>query len=351
MKKIVIDGKCLNSKRISGIERVYIEVLKRLDHLVEPGQVEILVPNTYDNLPVYQNIKIVKYGKPIKGLWRQLILPYYIWKHRAIGFHMNNTAPIIKPDVVCLYDINNIANPQFFAKSKIDTIFHSRYRIKAAICKNAKKIIVSSDFTKSELKKYFSCDLEKIETVYLGWQHYLNISDTDCLEKYGLKKNNYFFAMSNLAPTKNFKWVLDEAKKHPEEKFVIAGACKPEIFGDTYSPERLKAIKYLGYISDGEAKALMKNSKAFLYPSLYEGFGIPPLEALSTGTTVILSDIPCLKEVFGEYVYYIDPHITDYDLGRIIDNNQIKDPYELLQKYSWDKTASEMWGIVKKIAE
>lgn len=351
MKKIVIDGKCLNSKRISGIERVYIEVLKKLDNLVEPGQVEVLVPNTYENLPLYKNIKVVKFGKPIKVLWRQIILPYYIWSHKALGFHMNNTAPVIKPDVVCLYDINNVANPQFFAKSKIDTLFHSRYRIKAAICKNAKKIIVSSDFTKSELEKYFACDSGKIETVYLGWQHYLDIVEEDCLEKYNLKKNEYFFAMSNLAPTKNFKWVLDEAKKHPEEIFVIAGSCKPEIFGDTYSPERLKAINYLGYVSDGEAKALMKNSKAFLYPSLYEGFGIPPLEALSTGTKAILSDIPCLKEVFGEYVYYIDPNNTDYDLRRLIEKQEVQSPRELLEKYSWEKTAIEMWRILKEIAE
>ena len=87
-------------------------------------------------------------------------------------------------------------------------------------------------------------------------------------------------------------------------------------------------MRYLGYVTDGEAKALMANCRAFLFPTLYEGFGIPPLEAIACGAPrVIVSDTPCMREIYGPHAAYLDPA-------------------ELLGQYSWSASARRLAGLL-----
>ena len=100
-------------------------------------------------------------------------------------------------------------------------------------------------------------------------------------------------------------------------------------------------LKFLGYVSDEEAKTLMRDCKAFLFPTFYEGFGIPPLEALSTGAKVVVSDASCIREIFENSVYYIDPYNSDIDLKKLLDT-PVESSEKILNKFSWRKSAEEL---------
>ena len=104
-------------------------------------------------------------------------------------------------------------------------------------------------------------------------------------------------------------------------------------------------MKLLGYVSDKEDKTLMRDCKAFLFPSFYEGFGIPPLEAISAGTKqVIVSDTEVMHEIFGDNVVYINPNNYEVSLGEEM-TSEI-DREKILKRYSWAASAMEMKDLL-----
>ena len=164
------------------------------------------------------------------------------------------------------------------------------------------------------------------------------------LKKYGLERKKYFYALSSLSPNKNFKWILEEARQNPKETFVISG-MKIELFSDADLGDKPDNVIFTGYIRDEQVKALLSECKTFLFPTWYEGFGIPPLEALSCGTKITVSDIPVMHEIYGNCANYIDPHTATYRGEELLGRN---DHYEkILAKYSWKKTAAVILNALK----
>ena len=101
----------------------------------------------------------------------------------------------------------------------------------------------------------------------------------------------------------------------------------------------------LGYVSDGEAKALMANCKAIVFPTLYEGFGIPPLEAIACGAPrVLVSDTPCMREVYGPHADYIDLAANHGDVDAVIPGH---DAAAVLARYSWAESARRLLELLR----
>ena len=109
----------------------------------------------------------------------------------------------------------------------------------------------------------------------------------------------------------------------------------------------LPNVLFLGYISDAYMKWLMGHTKALLFPSRAEGFGIPPLEALALGRPAIVSDIPVLREIYGDTVHYIDPDNGTVNLDALLEN-KTADPAPVLEKYSWDRAAESWLGLIRE---
>lgn len=129
----------------------------------------------------------------------------------------------------------------------------------------------------------------------------------------------------------------------------LAGSINKTVFADGLGFECPKNMKLLGYVSDEEAKTLMRDCKAFLFPTFYEGFGIPPLEAISAGCKcIVVSDTPVMHEVFGDSVKYIN--IAEYQLSNInmCDSNQ-RAIEEVLENYSWKKSAQKLLTCLERI--
>ncbi len=345
MKKIVINGK-FYAQRVTGVQRFAREILLELDKIATSLEIEIIVPSNAENVPELKNIKVIKTKFKKSILWEQIYLPMYIWRHKAIGVHLCHVAPIIKPDIVCIHDTNVLRNPKWFTRK-----VWLWYKLIGCMCAVfAKKIITISNFSKNELKDVLKVPDSKIYTICEGWQHLKKINNTDdALKKYGMKEKNFYFSLGTQAIYKNMKWVYSYATKHPNEEFAVSGSSYCKIFGKD-SIEIPANVHFLGYLSDEEVKAFMRYCKAFLFPSFYEGFGIPPLEAISVGCPVIVSDIPVMHEIFGNSVHYIDPNNIDVDLEKIL-SMSVTPATPILKKYSWEKGAEMLKKLIEEIAE
>lgn len=334
MKKLIINGRFL-TQQITGVQRVGHELIKALDNLVKEKNIEciILVPKNikYDNL--FKNIQIKKVGFLKGHLWEQIELPFYTFKEKGILLNLCNTAPIINTGIVDIHDISFRVNPEFFSKK-----FSWYYRILVWILvRTSKKILTVSEFSKKEIIKYYGVSEEKIKVVYNSWEHVLRIKeDKNILKKFNLQKNNFYLAVSSIAPNKNFKYIVELAKLYPEKQFAIVGKKNTEVFGDL-GIDNIENLVWCGYVSDEELKGLYMTCKGFIFPSFYEGFGLPPLEAMGCGCEEIyVSNTSCLPEIFEDSVYYLNPNKVEKILTRelIISKGKI---IKVLKKYSWNK--------------
>lgn len=343
-KAIVINGKFL-SQKITGVQRYAREILHELDKLLTPDDNVILLADkkAYD-IPSFRNINVQIKGGFTGNIWEQTTLPLYAIMHNAICVNLCNMAPILKPDIVVIHDVSYKVNKRFFSKK-----FALWYNfVFSLIIHRIKTIFTVSEFSKSEIVRCYGISPEKITVTYNGWQHFERIpAATDALQKYGLTPGDYYFAMSSMAPNKNFKWLAYAAKVNPDVIFAVSGAVNRKVFGDIFDFEIPDNLKFLGYVSDEESKELVSKCRAFIFPSFYEGFGLPPLEALSTGAKVVVSDRSCMHEIFGSCVYYISPDDPDVDIEKLI--SQSCDPTEsLLCKYSWAKSAEIINSYLQK---
>lgn len=350
MKKIYINGRFLTQK-ITGVQRYALEMVKEIDREINYNknyEFIILVPPNIKQTISFNNIKIKIVGHLKGHLWEQIELPFYSRKGLLLNFC--GCAPIIrKNQIVTLHDAAFCAIPESFSFK-----FRIWYRIMFYILGHrVKKILTVSNFSRKELNKYFSIDLNKIDITYNGIDHILKVKPNELIfNKFHIEKNSYVLAVSSLNPSKNFKLILKVAKQMPNINFVIAGGTNSNVFKSKGFPVT-NNVKFIGYVTDEELVSLYKYASCFIYPSLYEGFGIPPLEAIAFNCPVILSNIEVFKEIYSNYVVYCDLY-NEQDLKNkiniVLKNNIKKDMYKfrhsVLKKYSWQKSCYKLIEIL-----
>lgn len=141
------------------------------------------------------------------------------------------------------------------------------------------------------------------------------------------------------------------ARQNPQYQFICTGANDVAGYSGDIEEKAPTNVIFTGYLNDEKVKALMENCRAFIQPSLSEGFGIPPLEAMSCGAELIVSNVTSLPEVYGEYAHYIDPTLYEnIDIDKIL-ATPVGNPQELLDKYSWKKSAEKLQWILEQETE
>ncbi|RIA78408.1 glycosyltransferase involved in cell wall biosynthesis [Anaeroplasma bactoclasticum] len=343
MEKLIINGKFL-TQRVTGVQRVAYEMLKELDKDIKEGMVIIACPKNTEKIPEYKNIKVVKVGKLKGNLWEQISFPRFVKKEKGVALSLCNSAPLRNTGYITIHDAKVKRHPEYYSK-KFVLWYNFMFK---RILKRSIHIFTNSIFSRDEISECYKIDKNKFTIGYLGWQHYNSLSyDENTLSKYNLEKNKYFFAMGSMDPTKNFKWIAENAKNNPNYTFAIAGSINNSVFSDKMGFDCPSNVKLLGFVSDSEAKTLMRDSIAFLFPSHYEGFGIPPLEAMASGAKkIITSDIPIMHELFEGYVTFIDPLKYDYDFNTL--NVEEKDFTSVLNKFSWKATEEAFYNEIFK---
>lgn len=345
--KIYINCRFL-TQRITGVQRFAYEIIKALDLLLTGSSVQVigLLPNLKINsqydLSEFKNIQFEKCGRLSGHLWEQIELPFY--SKGSYLLSLCNTSPIFKlkqyatlHDVIFLTDLDS---------QKL--WFKLWYRLIAFASKfTAKKIFTVSEFSKAEIIRLLGISGDKL--VVLGNAPSLEkqIADFSIIDKLSLQSNEYFFMLGSNSKRKNTNLVARVFANNPqlnESKLVICGGE----FSNLGASEKIISsnILYTGYVSDAQLVALYMNTKAFIFPSIYEGFGIPVIEAMSLGVPVLCSDIPVMREVCGSIASYFDPYCESSLVSILLNqtNSQI-DHANLIQqseKYQWLDFATKL---------
>lgn len=348
--KFVINGFFLY-RTVTGVQRYAYELIQSVDKWCTGDMdIELLVPNIeIKKLPKLKHIKLKRFAKcKSQTIWEQFYFFFYLLKNRAIGINLCNAFPFLKPDITVIHDVYyktfKIANfPDKSLKKLINIVYMRLMYLMAFVF--SKCIITVSEFSKSEIMKYYPFLYKEIHVIYNGWQHFNLIKEDNNVFKLfpQLASKQYFFSLGSLLPNKNIDWVLNVAQKSPQYMFAISGH---DYTGNTHLNIKSPNVLYLGYLSDGQVKALMRHCKAFVFPSLYEGFGIPPLEALSVGASVIISNRACLPEIYKNGAHYIDAQNTDVDLESLL-SQKVDDPEKILDTYSWEKSAKKLYDLLR----
>ncbi|WP_370754809.1 glycosyltransferase family 4 protein [Megamonas funiformis] len=340
MKKIYINGRFL-TQNITGVQRYAIEIVKALDKYLNDNKLndeykfEVVCPkNIKQNLNL-KNIEIKKIGNLKGHLWEQIELPLYV-KNKFL-FNFCNCAPLVKKNqIVTIHDVAVCDIPYAYSKS-FRIWYKFMYRV---LTSRVKKIFTVSEFSKKRLNEYFNIPLERIVVTYNGIDHMKNIKfDENIFSKFNIEKNNYVLAVSSLNPSKNFKLILETAKILPEINFVIAGGSNSSVFKEQ-GLEITSNVKFIGYVNDKELVALYKYASCFVYPSIYEGFGIPPLEAMFFNCPVILSDIEVFKEIYRDCALYCnisDKYILKEKILILLEKEEVRHQLLKRKKFIFNK--------------
>lgn len=309
---VYINGRFL-SRRMTGVDRFAIELLKALDQLINKQHESIVGYEFYILLPKgtkvdisFRYIPMVEIGSFQGHLWEQISLPAFRLGRKSLLLNLCNTAPVISwSQLVVIHDA---------AVSRIPDTFSWKFRLLYKILMPvlgylSKRVLTVSEFSRRDLAKFFHISKRKIYVIGESGEHIKGFNvDNDILSKHGLSKKQYLLAVSSQAPHKNFKLISDAIEHLQDFEFdiVIAGGMNAAVFGQNANSLSRK-IKWIGYVSNEELRTLYENALCFVFPSLYEGFGIPPLEAMSCGCPVLASNAASIPEVCGDAALYFSP--------------------------------------------
>lgn len=350
MKKIIINGLKLSEKdKITGIQRYSKEIILRLDKLLE-NENELEVYYAYkagaQNLIIspeeLRNIKTIPFKCKNATIANLFSFPRFVKKKKAAVCSFTHEILRSKNNISTIHDIRTMVDKH----DKLSFRIYCNLMFKVNK-KFAKYIVTVSEYQKRLISEKLNINPDKIIVIPNGWEHIKDIdSDMSIFNRVsGLIVKNYYYALGSIAPHKNFKWILEVAKRNPDEIFAIGGAKDLSKWKEVFN-EIPKNVYFLGYVNDAENKALMSNCKAFLHPAKFEGFGIPPLEALACGAQIIISNATCLPEIYGDCAHYFNPDDYEVNLESTL-CEKVAPAKGLLDKYSWDKIAIKWLELMK----
>ena len=290
------------------------------------------------------------------NLWEQTCLPWFA--RSGLLFSPCNIAPILHGNqVVTIHDASIFTSPESYSRAfrwKYATTFK-------VLSKTARHVFTDSQFSRDELIRTIGIRPDKIQVVPLGREHILDIrADTGIFDQHSIGARPYILAVSSNSTHKNFPRLVEAVGQlgHGDYDVVIVGGTFSKVF-QTQEFVLPPFVKHIGYISNGELRALFERAACFVYPSYCEGFGLPPLEAMTLGCPVAVSRAASLPEVCGDAADYFDP----FDVTDIAQTvfRLATDPrrQEMLRQrgfiqarlFSWKVTAAETWKSLQAIME
>ncbi|NLP58827.1 glycosyltransferase family 4 protein [Lutibacter sp. B1] len=330
---------------ITGVQRFAIEISKQLKEILG-DELQLVSPkNILDiNLATELGVKII--GRKKGHVWEQIDLPNYLNKNNSpLLLNFCNTAPLFyKNKISTVHDIAFIKYPESYS-----FLFKLIYKnIIPRLLSVSKHVLTVSEFSKKEICDYYNIESNKISVVYNAVSKKIKNKEE--------KREKFILALSSLNLQKNFHGMLKafEMVGCIETKLLIVGG-NSKSFSNVNLIGRNKNVKFLGRITDDELVDLYNKAKLFVFPSFYEGFGIPPLEAQSCGCPCLVSNQASLPEVYGESVVYFNP----YDISEMSSKIRLALNDEKLleelkfkglknsKKYDWEVSAQKILKILE----
>ena len=379
--KVGIDIRLIGKKR-TGDEVVFFNLVKNLAKIDNENKyvlfTDITDQETLEEIGQQlgiagkDNFKIVALQTPNRFAWNFWTLPLYLRKNPVDIYHTQYITPWFVPRkikiVTIIHDISFNFFPQFIKKS--DLIF-LKTLIPMSLAR-ADKIIAVSEFTKKEIIDYYHIDPKKIECIYNAiaddFSNGVEITEEEkrvVRKKYNLPEK-FILYVGTLQPRKNIGHLIEAfariTGKLDGTKLVIGGNKKAHNF-DTRIDEGVakyhleQEVIFPGFVDEQDKKAVFALAQAFVFPSLYEGFGIPVLEAMSQKVPVVCSDIPSLKEIAdGGARYFNVESLDDFEntlytatMDQEIRRELTAKGLERVSFFSWEKSARLTLALYDKM--
>ena len=269
------------------------------------------------------------------------------------------------PTITFIHDLSHIRYKEYHPKERVE--YFERYLQKNI--EQSAKIITISEFTKKELIELGLCDERKIEVIYNGVdKKFRPVSKnefTKVANKFDIEYRSYFLFVGTLEPRKNLSTLLQsyllylKRAKNPLP-LVLAGGIgwRSEYFDEVLQKALASGyVKKVGYVAEEELIALYAGARAFVFPSLYEGFGLPPLEAMACATPVIASNSSSIPEVVGDAGVLIDPQDIDALCEALLqmeaDENRCKilsqKGMQRAKEFSWQTSAKALQKVIESL--
>jgi glycosyltransferase involved in cell wall biosynthesis len=323
--------------QITGMQRYAREIVARL-----PPQCSVVQPH--------------RRVRGVQGhLWEQVSLPRRV--KGSLLWSPCSTGPVsVEQQVVTIHDCAFVDQAACFTRA-----FAAWYQwLVPRLARRARAIITVSKFSRDRIAEHCRVAPEKITVVYNGIDRAFRPQEASCVEACAGRlalPRPYVLCVGSLEPRKNLRRLLEAwnllATRHSDVSLVLVGA-EGKVFRDaglTHTPPR---VHLAGYLGDDDLPALYAGAEVFLYPSVYEGFGLPVAEAMACGTPVVCSDVTALPEVAGQAAELVDPLDVESIAGgvqRLLRDAQRRDQLRAAglaqsRQFSWERAAAETWHVL-----
>lgn len=376
MKRIVIDARESGTSTGRYIDKL-IENLQAIDKindyqiLYKSGRLgQLKSPNFHEvvcDIKEFTFAEQTKLHKQIKSLKPDLV--HFPMVQQPIMYR--------RPAVTSMLDLTTTRFKNPAKNSFVFTTKQMVYRyLNRVVAKRSNQIITISNYVRNELIKTYKLPPEKLTTTYCAADR---ITEST-VELPKLKDQEFIMYVGRPQPHKNLSRLIDAfvliQKKHPKLKLVLSG--KKDVLFDnhekrvndlglnrTTSPNskfqipnsKNDSVIFTDFVSEGQLRWLYENCRAYVFPSLSEGFGLPGLEAMVHGAPVVSSNATCLPEIYGNAAHYFSPHSTkemaekidDVLINKTLRSTLIKRGYQQIKKYSWARMAKQTLEVYNKV--
>jgi glycosyltransferase involved in cell wall biosynthesis len=315
---------------------------------------QILAPPNAQTLSGLQRINVKQVGSLQGHAWDQIDLARAAAGTRLVS--LANSGPVLHRDhLVVIHDAQVFRRPDFFSRRYL-----ALHRTLGHLLARSATIATVSAFSRNELAEVLSLDPVSIPVISNSAEHFATVEpDFSIVEKLHLAPHQFFLFVGSMTKNKNVDTAIRAAERLGRADFplVVVGGDNSKVFGGGATASRSGVI-IAGRLKDEEIAALFARATAFIFPSLYEGFGVPPLEAMFFACPVIASSAAAVRETCDDSVVYFDPLNADelsarmrerIALGRITPAEQEKQRLRLTT-YSWTKSAAAMLEFLAKPA-
>ncbi len=370
--KILIDARMYGLEH-AGIGRYVMNLVSQLVEIDKTNQYILLVNRkltTDYRLPTTDNWELEFVDVPHYSIAEQVQLPAILIKEQFDIAHFPHfNVPIFfkRPFVVTIHDLIKHTSRGLATTTRDPLLYWVKYAGYKMVFSNAvhkaRKIIVPSNAVRDELLKEYRVDREKVMVIYEGADEIFSKTQKlqnskRIINKYKIPQQYVIYAGSAY-PHKNLERLI-KAVKQSRTNLIIASARNVFTARLIQYVNKIKAdsfVNFLGFVSDEDLVILYKNAKAFVFPSLSEGFGLPGLEAMTTGCPVVCSDIPVFHEIYGDAATYFNPRdvvdiaskineVLRFDVSK--HQNMVEKGKERAKQFSWKKMAEETLQVYKE---
>lgn len=367
--RVGINGRFLVAKR-TGVQRAAYNLIKTLievdrenEYIIFTGKEQIGAPEwNYPNVTVVgDNLRPTESFR--NHLWEQVRLPRLARKYNIDVMHSPaNVAPLFYrgKSIIHIHDLCFVVNPQWYSFA-----FRTVYNlIIPQLAKRATKVITNSNNSKNDLLQYFGLPAEKVSLVYWAVDDTFSLPPSTAQSTAADQDGDYILYVGSLEPRKNIKVLIEAYEKlrhdYPaiKTKLILIGGESP-----LFASVQLKArefrddVIFKGFVTDAELSQYYRRAKLVAYPSLYEGFGLPPLEAMASGAPVVTSCTSSIPEVVGHAAILINPLDRDQlalALHRVLTDSKLRASMiragaDRVTRFNWYRVARGVLSVYHEV--